>query len=162
METYLQSKLVLDDKLKESIKTDSLIDKRMNNYKQFLAEGSNTIYNKERKQIGDGGFSVYVFSEKSTNKIVKIEYSTTTHIDKSFKNSELLKIDIYFDENEVATFSKISEYHYTQHEVISSSEYYINLPKDDKRFDKIYHSNSSLKNRIKEINEIVKNYKNRK
>lgn len=160
-ETYLESKIIFKEKNKLSQKIDSSIIANKDGFSRSITEGSSTNYNKNHKQTGSGGFSVYTIRNKSNNKLIKIDYSSTLHIDKPFKNSEIVQYEIYFDENEHPFFSKITEDHYTVKDVLTSHQFFINLPKSSMELEKIYFSNSETHKTIIKIFEIVKGYEKR-
>ncbi len=124
-----------------------------------ITEGSIKVENLEKKVFGTGGFSIYNFIGTKTKKNLKMEYDITTHIykDKNLKkyqNSEIRKIIIFFDENNNADLVKITENQYNSQEVLSSTSYYLNMPKTEDNYQ-----NSNTNSLIKEVSQIVKNYK---
>ncbi|MBD3906737.1 hypothetical protein NAL32_18940 [Chryseobacterium sp. Ch-15] len=155
----LESEIRLEKQVKFSKIIDSLIEVEPKQYSTLIADGSSIYSDKENKKLGEGGFTIYVMRSIMTKKIIKISKSSVMHVKENMKNSEGLKYEIYFDDNETPIFSKITENHYNTKEVLNSSLYFLSLPKDLKILDEIYYSNIESKQKLLEIFEIVNTYK---
>ncbi|MCD9854659.1 hypothetical protein LUD75_08065 [Epilithonimonas sp. JDS] len=132
---------------------------RILDFEVTISEGTIKIENLEKKIFGDGGFSVYNFIDTKTKKNLKMEYGSTTHIYKDknlkeYRNSEIRKITVFFDDNSNADLVKITENQYNNEEVLSSTLYYLNMPQT-----RDYFQNTETKSLIDEIFQIIKYYK---
>lgn len=72
------------------------------------------------------------------------------------QNSESITIIIFYNADEKPDLAKVTEDHYTQDEILSSSFSYINLPESIEKTDKITYTKPFLKKMIKYIFEEIK------
>ncbi|MGX9987591.1 hypothetical protein [Soonwooa purpurea] len=129
------------------------------NFEVWRNEGDLEIKNVNEKIYGKGGVNIYNFIDKATKKTLKIEYNVTKHIYidetyKDYKNSELRKITIFFNEKNEPDFAKIYENQYDNEKVLASAIYYLNLSEEQN-----YYINSDTKSLIETIKNIVESYK---
>lgn len=128
-------------------------------YEVSLIEGEISISNKEKKRYGTGGFSIYKFVNKNTKNVLKIEYKQTKHIYKdtelkNYINSEIQRVIIFFNNDNIPDLAKIYENQYTSDEVLSSEIYYLNLSKSEN-----YYKSTETNSLMKYIQTIISNYK---
>jgi len=129
------------------------------NFEVWRNEGDLEIKNVKESIFGKGGVNIYSFIDKATKKTLKIEYNITKHIyidekHKVYKNSELRKITIFFNEKNEPDFAKIYENQYDNVKVLASAIYYLNLSEQQ-----AYYMNSETKSLIETIKNIVETYK---
>ena len=160
---------LLDQKIKKYKDVDSLNynsplkamrENRLLSYEVLRTEVDWSIANKANNVFGTGGVNIYNFKDKKTKKTLKIEYNITKHIYKdeklkSYINSEIRKITIFFAGDEKPDLAKIYENQYDREKVLSSEIYFLNLSLNNETYQ-----SAPTKGLHQEIFEIIKNYKN--
>ncbi|MCS3532623.1 hypothetical protein [Chryseobacterium sp. JUb7] len=155
--TALTAQKELSEKIEKYKYIDTLSSKDYIKYNISIKEGSIEMFDKNKKENGSGGFSLYTY--KTDKKLLKSVHSHVVHYNKSksqIQNSENIVITIFYDDNDKPDLAKIIEDHYTIDEVLSSSQNYINLPKSIEDNKKITYTKEYLKDIIDHIFEEAK------
>ncbi|UZT96984.1 hypothetical protein ODZ84_17505 [Chryseobacterium fluminis] len=155
----------LSEKIEKYQYIDTLSSKDYLHYSISIKEGNIEMFDKNKKEHGRGGFSVYTYKTTSKpQKLLKSVHKQVVHYNQSksqIQNSENIVITIFYDDNRKPDLAKITENHYTADEVLLSSLNYINLPKDIEESKKIIYTKEYLKGIIDHIFDEVKEVINR-
>jgi len=139
---------------------DTLSSKDYDKVSITIKEGVTQITDKYGKKNGNGGFSIYIYkTNEEPQKLLKSVHHSVVHYEKQkgqIQNSENIYVTIFYNTEGKPDLAKITEDHYTQDKILSSSLNYINLPESIEEAKKISYTKYYTKEVINNLFEEMK------